>query len=154
MEPVRREPLGVRRPCVSHVAMPCFRRCQRTPRGMPLPLRWRGSGRISVIGPRFATQGWLERRQHAWRVADVAARGLRAEFGAEQVWVFGSLARDGVFDEHADIDLAVSGVDESAWFDATRMLLGLDGAFLIDLARLEGAPDALRRNILSEGILL
>jgi predicted nucleotidyltransferase len=99
-------------------------------------------------------QGWLERRQRAWRVADVAARRLRAEFGAEQVWVFGSLARDGVFDEHADIDLAVSGVDESAWFDATRMLLGLDGAFLIDLARLEGAPDALRRNILSEGILL
>lgn len=94
------------------------------------------------------------RREHAWRVAGEAARRLRSEFGAEQVWAFGSLVRDGVFDERSDIDLAASGVPEAALLDAVRMLLGLDRAFLVDLVRIEAAPPELRAVVEVEGVRL
>jgi uncharacterized protein len=95
---------------------------------------------------------WAERREGAWRLATVAAGRLREDFGAADVLVFGSLARSGPFDEQSDIDVAVSGLDESAYLDAVRMLLGLDSAFLIDLVRLECASATLREEITLQGV--
>lgn len=101
---------------------------------------------------RLRAAAWEVRREHAWRVAREAAGRLRSEYGAGEVRVFGSLARDGIFDRHSDIDLAVIGVSDAAYLDAARMLLGLDGDFLIDLVRLEAAPARLREAVMAKGV--
>jgi uncharacterized protein len=98
------------------------------------------------------TAAWERRREDAWRVAREAARRLRSEFSAGEVWVFGSLGGGGIFDDHSDIDLAATGVPDAAYLDAVRMLLGLDAAFLIDLVRLEAAPDGLREVVMTGGV--
>lgn len=77
------------------------------------------------------------------------ARLLADEFGASQVWLFGSLAW-GEPDLDADIDLAVTGLDPDAYFAALGRLL-CAAPFSVDLVCLQEAPEALRTRILRDG---
>ncbi len=94
------------------------------------------------------------RRRGAWAVALQAARLLKAEYSASQVLVFGSLAHGRWFGPRSDIDMAVAGIAPEVFWPAWRALDQIDRALEIDLIALEAAPDALRRQIMMEGIEL
>ena len=89
-------------------------------------------------------------RQRAWAVAAAAAGVLRDEFGASDVFAFGSLARGGPFDEHSDVDIAARGVAEEAYFRAVARLLALDPQIPVDLVRIEDASPTFREAIEAE----
>lgn len=88
-------------------------------------------------------------------ILDLAHRiGLHP--AVERVWLFGSRARGDNF-ERSDIDLAVDapGMDGHDWitikFDVVDEAPTL---LLIDLVRLEEAPDHLRERIRQEGVIV
>ena len=62
-----------------------------------------------------------ELARQAWADVDAIAGRLRAEFGATQVIVFGSLVQGDCFDVESDIDLAVAGVAAEDFFRAMAM---------------------------------
>ncbi len=92
-----------------------------------------------------------QRRDRARAVARRAAELLKETYGAESVYLFGSLARGGPFDEHSDVDLAVRGLDDRLYYRVVSRLLDLDPTIDVDLVQLETAPDGLRGRIESEG---
>ena len=94
------------------------------------------------------------RRQRAWEVARQAARTLKEQFGARRVAVFGSVSSAQRFHQRSDVDLAVWGLDEKAYYRAVSRLLDVDPAIPIDLVEMELAPSNLRHIIEQEGVLL
>lgn len=104
----------------------------------------------------------LERRyaalQASWRaradrlVGEVRERipPLAEQAGAEQVWLFGSLAWGTPF-EDSDVDLAVAGLDGAA-FDAFATAAFMAIGAPVDVVRLEDAPETLKERILSSGL--
>jgi predicted nucleotidyltransferase len=92
-----------------------------------------------------------ERYQKAWHLAHAAAKILRNEFGANEVFVFGSLVHRELFHLGSDVDLAVSGIDPSCYYRAVGRLLALDSEMEFDLLRLEEASDSWRDKIALEG---
>jgi predicted nucleotidyltransferase len=88
-------------------------------------------------------------------IEDLAGR-LARHPAVERVWLFGSRARGDNF-ERSDIDLAVEApaMDPYDWlkikFDFEDQAPTL---LLIDLVRLEDAPDHLREQIRDEGIVI
>jgi predicted nucleotidyltransferase len=96
----------------------------------------------------------VARYERAQRTADRAAQWLRDEYAVDQIVVFGSLVHREQFHSHSDIDLAVKGLPEAAYFGAVGRLQGLDPEFSIDLIRVEDAPASLLAVIESEGIPL
>jgi len=100
---------------------------------------------------RRAAVAQTTRRHRALSAANRAARILKERFGADRVFLFGSLARDGVFDERSDIDIAVEGLDEAQYFRALATLLDIDPAIDVDLVMMETAPESMVERIRSEG---
>jgi predicted nucleotidyltransferase len=94
------------------------------------------------------------RRQRAWMIARQAAELLRNRFGASKVVLFGSLARDDLFHERSDIDLAAWGIDERAYLKAVGQLLSIDPAIPVDLLRAEEAEQKLLNVVEREGIAI
>lgn len=94
-----------------------------------------------------------KRRETALSFAKQAALFLKTACGAEQVILFGSLSRQGVFDEHSDVDLAVLGLDERAYYRILAELMNMQPEIDVDLVRMEGAAPSLLRSI-QEGITL
>jgi predicted nucleotidyltransferase len=84
--------------------------------------------------------------------ARAASRVLRQEFGAERVWLFGSLRRTW-FRHDSDIDLAVEGMDPArigaAW---DRVLEVVEAP--VDLVCLDDAPDTLCAHVRATGEVL
>jgi predicted nucleotidyltransferase len=78
-----------------------------------------------------------------------AAALLEEKFGAQKVWVFGSLVT-GEVTERSDADLATEGLSPSRYFEALAELMTLFGG-PVDLVRLEEADESLRDRILTEG---
>jgi uncharacterized protein len=74
---------------------------------------------------------------------------LVGRYGAERVWLFGSLVA-GQPTIESDVDLAVEGLASSAYFSALADLMALFHG-PVDLVRLEDAPESLRERVLSEG---
>ncbi len=96
-----------------------------------------------------------ELRERALATAKEAAYLLKKEYGARDVFLFGSLAEHAsVFDGRSDVDLAVRGLDQKTYFRAVSRLLDLDHAFDVDLVEMESAPKSLVRKIEKEGIRL
>ncbi len=94
-------------------------------------------------------------RKRAMAVARRGADLLKKEYGADAVYLFGSLAEEpSVFDERSDVDLAVRGLDEAVYYRAVSRLLDLDHAFDVDLVQLETAPEGLVTKIETEGARL
>ena len=84
------------------------------------------------------------------------ARRLARHPAVERVWLFGSRARGDHF-ERSDIDLAIEApsMDDSDW---VRIKLEFEDEaptlLLIDLVRIEDAPEHLREQIADEGIVI
>lgn len=87
------------------------------------------------------------RRRRGWELAREAALLLRDRYGADEVWVFGSLLDGEHFTEHSDIDMAVGGLDQMTHLEALGRLLGLSREFEFDLVDLERCPGALREAV-------
>lgn len=92
-----------------------------------------------------------KRRRRAVTTARKAAELLRREFGAGEVFVFGSLARRGRFTFWADIDLATRRISPTRFFEAVGAVTGMSAEFKIDLIDLETCPISLRARIETEG---
>lgn len=82
-----------------------------------------------------------------------AAHILIAEYGARDVYLFGSLAHRGNFSSRSDIDLAVTGINPCDYYDAIGRLVQ-EIEFDINLIALETCKPSLRQKILQEGELL
>ena len=91
------------------------------------------------------------RRRRATRIAHLAAETLRREFGASEIFVFGSLARHEGFTLWSDIDLAVRGIPPSRFFEAVGAVTGLSAEFKIDLIDLDSCTPAMRLSIETRG---
>lgn len=98
-----------------------------------------------------ASEELSKRRRRGMMVAHKAADLLREEFGAKDVFVFGSLARRGGVTPWSDIDLAAFGIPPSRFFEAVGAVIGLSPEFKLDLIDIETCPDSLRKAIVTEG---
>lgn len=94
-----------------------------------------------------------ERRILALQKARQTAAMLKEQYQAQKVMLFGSLAK-GTFWEHADLDLAVSGISGACYLDAYWDAAQLALPFSLDLVILEEVPEKLRQKILDEGTVL
>lgn len=95
-------------------------------------------------------QTWQARRERAWESARRAAAVLR-EHGAHEVMAFGSLVKQGVFDEHSDIDLATSGIPIRTFFRAWADAAAVVGDFELDVVDMADCSPALLEKIRMEG---
>ena len=89
----------------------------------------------------------------AQQIADV----LVASFGAQEVWLFGSLARAATdpraFHERSDIDLAVRGLDPRRYFTAVAAAMGLTERS-VQIVELERCRPELAATVQREGVRL
>lgn len=102
-------------------------------------------------------RGQAAKRRAETRAAELRGRAPEAaaelrRFGAQNVWLFGSLATGDVW-AGSDVDLAVRGlavVEQFAALAAVERVLGAPA----DLLLLEEAPPSLVERVLAEGIRL
>ncbi|MDI7250916.1 MAG: DNA polymerase subunit beta [Bacillota bacterium] len=94
-----------------------------------------------------------ERARQGRELAARLAAMLVREYGAGEVWLFGSLARSHGFHHRSDIDLAASHLPKTEFF---RILSRLNNVsdFAVDLVDLDSCPAWLARAIREEGALL
>lgn len=91
------------------------------------------------------------RRERAQQAAEACARVLKEQFGAREVYIFGSLAGQGPWHSRSDIDLAVEGLDPQQYLSALSALWQLLPEGLeLDLITLEDAPPELVARIKGE----
>jgi len=96
----------------------------------------------------------LKKRARAARlVASALAVMLREQFGAERVWLIGSLAR-ATFDVHSDIDIVAEGLEPAQFFHVCACLQNAAGDFAIDLAPFEDLRPLARSALDREGVPL
>lgn len=74
---------------------------------------------------------------------------LVSRYGVRKVWLFGSLVA-GHPTEESDVDLAVEGLANDAYFMALSDLMAVFRG-PVDLVRMEDASESLRERVLSEG---
>ncbi|MEW6067753.1 MAG: nucleotidyltransferase domain-containing protein [Nitrospirota bacterium] len=93
--------------------------------------------------------------QTAREAAEKAANVLVEEFGAEQVYLIGSLISEDDFTEYSDVDIAVSGLKSEKYFRALSLIWELfPKGVEVDLIPMEDADEHLRSKIFTEGIIL
>ncbi len=92
-----------------------------------------------------------KRRRRALLTARKAAKLLRSEYGAKDVFVFGSLAHYGDFTLWSDIDLAAKGIPSARFFEAVGAVTGMSSEFKVDLIDLDTCPKTMRTAIEVEG---
>ena len=85
--------------------------------------------------------------------AHICARCLVEHFGAEQVYLIGSLSRPERFHLHSDVDLAVVGLAPDQYYRALAEIRQLAGRE-VDLISFEDATPDMATRIAEEGILL
>lgn len=95
----------------------------------------------------------VKRLQQAREAAVKLTELLVRNYGAEEVWLFGSLTRSRSFHRNSDIDLAATGLPAQEFF---RILAQLNAAtdFTVDLVDLDACPPWLATAIRKEGKLL
>jgi predicted nucleotidyltransferase len=92
---------------------------------------------------------------HLRKVARACARRLVRDFGADRVYLFGSLLQENLVHDQSDIDLAVEGLKGQRYFAAlSEMSALLPPGVELDLVRLERAWPSLVERIKAEGELL
>jgi predicted nucleotidyltransferase len=84
--------------------------------------------------------------------AERIARTLKSKYGAEKVFLYGSLAWGG-FREDSDIDLLVCGYQGSYW-DILVEVERLASPFQVSLVGLEDASPSLRAEVFARGVPL
>jgi uncharacterized protein len=85
--------------------------------------------------------------------AEEAASVLRDDFGAREVWLFGSLVGGQPRHANFDVDLAVVGIPPARHFKALARAAEIIGR-PVDLVALESASEALARRIRERGVHL
>ena len=91
--------------------------------------------------------------QQAREQAQVCAKALVEEYGAERVYLIGSLARGSSFHPRSDIDLVVAGIAPEHYFAVLADIAERAGRE-VDLILLESATPALLEYVANEGVLL
>ncbi len=85
--------------------------------------------------------------------AQVCAKALVEQYGAERVYLIGSLARGSGFHPRSDIDLVVAGLAPERYFAVLADIA--DRAIReVDLILLESATPAMVKCVANEGVLL
>jgi len=96
-----------------------------------------------------------ERRRSAQSWAQRIASMLREDFGAKEVWLFGSVLWEGRFGRTSDIDLAVRGIPPSRYIEALVESERMTGyKFQVDIVPLEDCHPVIRRRVEKEGVRL
>ena len=88
----------------------------------------------------------------AWHDAQEVAALLYEEFGANQVFVFGSLTEPLWFMKGSDIDIAVSGLSSDLYDKAFSKIMDFDSAFRIDLINFDTSEGLFRERIKHQAI--
>jgi len=94
-----------------------------------------------------------EREQLLARVREAAAI-LKRQFGVKQVVLFGSLADTTWFAPDSDVDLAIKGLSNDAYWQAWKVVEEVIGNRLVDLIEIETAKESLLKAIQRYGIEL
>ncbi|MGK7946027.1 MAG: nucleotidyltransferase family protein [Microcystaceae cyanobacterium] len=90
-----------------------------------------------------------KKRDKALAIAQRCINVLEKDFNAKEVILFGSLRGDAPWHEKSDLDLAVRGLSEDAWWEAYGVIEQMMPDWLnFDLVSLEKAPHYLRNYIL------
>lgn len=93
------------------------------------------------------------RVEQAQQAAAACARVLKERYGVRQVHLFGSLAGQGPWHSHSDIDLAVEGLAPERYFRALSELWDLlPEGMELDLITLEDAPPEMVKKVRSSSI--
>ena len=92
--------------------------------------------------------------EQAWEKANQAAQILKQHYYAQKVILFGSMLHKISFDSTSDIDLAVSGIPESRFYDAVGTILQVASPFEIDLVDIDDCRESIKKAIESEGVAL
>lgn len=95
-----------------------------------------------------------KQREQLLRLVSQAAQLLKSQFGAEKVFLFGSLAHRSWFEQNSDVDIAVLGLPQIYYWQAWKMVEDLINDRPVDLVQLEEASPSLRRVIERDGIEL
>ena len=105
---------------------------------------------------REAAQRRQERTRMARRMAESCTRLLVDRFGAQRVYLFGSLVSGGRPHNRSDIDLAVEGLASGGvyWRALAELWRCLPPGIQLDLVPIEDADPELVERILKEGELL
>lgn len=93
------------------------------------------------------------RQQQGQQVAQQAAQLLKQSFGAQRVWLFGSMLTPERIRAESDIDIAVEGLADERYLEALGQLLDLSD-FSVDLVQMEYARERLQSAIARKGVLL
>ena len=91
--------------------------------------------------------------QQAREQAQVCAKVLVEKYGAERVYLIGSLARGSSFHPRSDIDLVVAGIAPKRYFAVLADIAERAGRE-VDLILLESATPTLLEYVANEGVLL
>ena len=91
--------------------------------------------------------------QQAREQAQVCAKALVEEYGAERVYLIGSLARGSGFHPRSDIDLVVAGIAPERYF-AVLADIAERASHEVNLILLELATPTLLECVANEGVLL
>jgi predicted nucleotidyltransferase len=102
--------------------------------------------------PRKKDGKQLAERKQILRKVQKAAALLKAEFGAERVVLFGSMAHEAWFVPESDVDLAVDGLGADSYWRAWEALEEIIQDRPVDLIDLESASESLRRSIDRYGV--
>jgi predicted nucleotidyltransferase len=94
------------------------------------------------------------RYKKAWQEARKAAAILKKDFGAERVWVFGSLTDKSRFHKRSDIDLAEVGIPAKRFYAAVAAVTRSIKDYKVDLVDLTDCREAVKKAVEKEGILL
>jgi len=94
------------------------------------------------------------RRQRAWRLAEQAAALLKAQYGVEQVSVFGSLTHPDRFTEWSDVDLAAWGLTTANWLKASAAVRALASDIELNVVDVSVCSSELLAAIVREGVSL
>ena len=88
----------------------------------------------------------------AWRDAHEVAALLYEEFGASQVFVFGSLTEPLWFIKGSDIDMAVSGLSNDIYNKALSKIMDFNSSFKIDIINFDRSKGIFRERIKYQAI--
>ena len=95
-----------------------------------------------------------QRYEEALSVAKEAAALLKREYGAENVWIFGSLTDFDHFNKWSDVDLAVQGVPDERFYAAVTAVTDLVTDFEVDLIDIDDCKESLKKAVEHKGIKL
>lgn len=109
---------------------------------------------VKKLPPKPESKEIKEERSRLLEQVYGVASILKSQFGAERVFLFGSLVHQAWFDDYSDIDLAVTGLSWDEYTKAWDMLRGYFPNRKVDLVQIEDISDHFAQTILDNGIEL